>query len=80
MQKDGEMTTQHGETIPKYACGICGSDEVRGDFDSYPVFLAQDDKIIYLRSETIVAGLSALYCNQCDEEIESDDYGEIEIE
>ena len=51
----------------RYACPHCGSTEVRGDFDSYPVFLADGDKLIYLRSETTDAGVLELYCNFCHE-------------
>lgn len=71
------MTTN---SDPIYACRICGSDEIRGEPDSYPVFLAEDDKIVYLRSETYANDLSELYCNHCDEPIEVEDFGAIKIE
>ena len=40
------MTSENNATSPKFACKECGSDEVRGDFDTYPVFRAEDDKIV----------------------------------
>ena len=64
---------------PKYACARCGSDEVRGDFDTCPVFRAEGNKIIYLRSETYPE-ISALYCNFCHEDIEIDNIDELIIE
>ena len=74
------MTYQYNEPLPKYACRECGSDEIRGESDSYPVFRAEDDKIVYLRSETLPGGPSYLYCNECEEPIEADDIGGIEID
>lgn len=60
------MTTNN-DASPKYACPHCASTEVRGDFDAYPVFRAEEDKIVYLRSETTDAGVLELYCNSCHE-------------
>lgn len=74
------MTSQRNDPLPQYACRICGSDEIRGEMDSYPVFRAEDDKIVYLRSETLPGGLSYLYCNECDEPIEADDLGRIRVD
>lgn len=64
---------------PKYACAVCGSDEVRGDFDTCPVFLAEGDKIIYLRSDTYPL-IDALYCNVCHADIEIENIDELIIE
>lgn len=74
------MTSQRNDPLPQYACRICGSGEIRGEPDSYPVFRAEDDKIVYLRSETLPGGLSYLYCNECDEPIEADDLGRIRVD
>lgn len=74
------MTSQRNDPLPQYACRICGSDEIRGEPDSYPVFRAEDDKIVYLRSETYDNDLSDLICNECHEPIEVADYGRIKIE
>ena len=68
------MNANNSETQPKYACPHCGSIEVRGDFDSYPVFRAEGDKLVYTRAETIVSGLSVLYCNACHDFITNDLY------
>lgn len=74
------MNPESNEARPQYACRVCGADEVRGDFDSYQVYIAQGDKLIHLRSESTDPGVLALYCNRCGEEIEIDDITEIEIE
>lgn len=74
------MTSQRNDPLPQYACRICGSDEIRGEPDSYPVFRAEDDKIVYLRSETYDNDLSDLICNECLEPIEVADFGRIRIE
>ena len=73
------MSTNNNDIRPKYACTRCGNNEVRGDFDTCPVFLAEGDRIIYLRSETYPE-LSALYCNRCHEDIEIEDLDELIIE
>ena len=65
--------------LPKYACKECGSQEVRGDFDTYQVFLAEDDKLVHLRSEFTDPAILALYCNECGEQIDEDLHG-IKIE
>ena len=72
------MTTDTNDR-PKYACARCGSDEVRGDFDTCPVFRAEGNKIIYLRSETYPE-ICALYCNFCHEDIEIENIDELIIE
>ena len=72
------MTTDINDR-PKYACAICGSDEVRGDFDTCPVLRAEGNKIIYLRSETYPE-ISALYCNFCHEDLEIENIDELIIE
>ena len=73
------MSSDNTTPSPKYACKECGSDEVRGDFDTYPVFRAEDDKIVFLRSELTDTGVMELYCNSCGEEID-EDLAEITIE
>lgn len=67
------MTVESSDKSSKYACRICGSVEVRGIFDTYPVFLAEGDRLIYQRLESTGAGIEALYCNECHEQIEIDD-------
>ena len=74
------MNCKADETQPKYACRQCGSDEVRGGFDTFPVCQAEGDKLIYLRSECPDASVLALFCLQCNERIEVEDLGEIQIE
>ena len=66
------MTSANTETRPKYACPECGSTEVRGDFDTYQVYLAEGDRLIHLRSEFTDPAILALYCNMCDVEIDAD--------
>ena len=66
------MNSSTNEARPKYACTSCGSDEVRGDFDSYQVYLAEGDKLIHLRSEFTDPAIMELYCNRCHESIEED--------
>ncbi len=73
------MNSNNSETQPKYACARCGSAEVRGDFDTCPVFRAEGDRIIYLRSETYPL-VDALYCNFCHEDIEIQNIDELIIE
>lgn len=73
------MNASNSETQSKYACTRCGSTEVRGDFDTCPIFLAEGDKIVYLRSETYPE-ISALYCNSCHEDIEIENIDELIIE
>jgi hypothetical protein len=68
------------DLLPKYACRNCGSDEVRGDFDTYPVFRAEGDKLAHLRSECPDGSVLALYCNECHEPIEIENLAEINIE
>ena len=74
------MKSVNNEARPKYACGQCGSVEVRGDFDTYQVYLAEGDKLIHLRPEFTDPAILALYCNSCDERIVIEDRGEITIE
>ena len=66
------MSSEESATSPKFACKECGNDEVRGDFDTYPVFSAEDDKIVFLRTELTDTGVMELYCNSCGEEIDED--------
>lgn len=74
------MGAENNEARPKYACHRCGSDEVRGDFDTFQVYLAEDDKLIHLRSEFTDPVILALYCYVCDERIEIKDLSEIKVE
>ena len=73
------MNSNSNDVRPKYACCMCGSNEVRNELDTYQVFLAEGDKLVHLRSEYFGTGLLALYCNSCYEPIEVDDLGKIEI-
>ncbi len=73
------MTSENTAPSPKYACKECGNDEVRGDFDTYPVYRAEDDKIVFLRTESTDTGVMELYCSSCGEEID-EDLGGITIE
>lgn len=73
------MTTENSGDRPKYACAECGNDEVRGDFDTYQVYLAEGDRLIHLRSEATDPGILALYCNACGAEIWLEDLDEVEI-
>ena len=74
------MSSEPNESRPKYACAECGSDEVRGDFDTYQVYRAEGDKLIHLRSEFTDPAVLALYCTECGESIHIEDLREIEIE
>ena len=64
------MTSENNATSPRFACKECGSDEVRGDFDTYPVYRAEDDKIVFIRTELTDIGVTELYCNSCGEGID----------
>ena len=66
--------------LPKCACRECGSVQLRSDLDTYQVFLAQDDKLVHLRSEGTPGGLQGLYCYECGKEIEAGCLGDIRIE
>ena len=68
------------DVLPKYACRNCGSHEVRGDFDTYQVFRAEENKLVHLRSEFTDPAVLALYCTECHEQIEIDDITEIRVE
>ena len=72
------MTTDINDR-PKYACSHCGNAEVRGDFDTCPVFRAEGERIIYLRSETYPL-IDAFYCNRCHADIEIENIDELIIE
>ena len=49
----------------RLTCPRCGTTEVRGDLDTYPVFGVDGRRLIYLRSESVPGGITALYCNSC---------------
>ena len=68
------------ESLPKYACRNCGSDEVRGDFDTYQVYRAEGDRLVHLRSEFTDPAILALYCAECHEPIEIGDLAELKIQ
>lgn len=74
------MDCESTETLPKYACKKCGSNEVRSELNGYEVFLAEGDKLIHIRSECMEAGLIELHCLSCYQQIEVDDLGGIKIE
>ena len=73
------MSTDITTSLPKYACKECGSDEVRGDFDTYQVYLAEGNRLVHLRSESTDPAILELYCNICGAEIEIDDLGGVII-
>jgi predicted RNA-binding Zn-ribbon protein involved in translation (DUF1610 family) len=64
---------------PKFGCVHCGSDEVRGSLDAYPVFRAEGETLVYLRSESMERGVLALNCHSCGRPIAIDDTGDIVI-
>lgn len=74
------MKADQNESRPKYGCADCGSDEVRGDFDTYQVFIAKGDKLIHIGSDFVAGGITGLYCLGCGESIEVEDCGRIQIE
>ena len=80
-QNSGEDENfEDNSLLPKYACPHCGSDEVRGDFDTIQVYRAEGEKLVHLRSEFTDPAVLALHCLECDSRIEVDDLGEIRIE
>ena len=74
------MVIGNNDAQPKYACKACGSDEVRGDFDTYQVYRAEGDKLVHLRSEFTDPAILELFCNICHELIEIEDFAGIIIE
>ena len=74
------MVQRIGEELPKYACRNCGSDEVRGDFDTYQVYRAEDDRLVHLRSEFTDPAVLVLFCTQCHGRIHIEDITEIKFE
>jgi len=66
--------------LPKYACPKCGSEEVRGDLDSYQVYRAEGQKLVYLRSEFTDPAVLALHCLDCNERIPLGELADIEIQ
>ena len=68
------------DTLPKYACRNCGSHEVRGDFDTYPVFQAEGDKLVFQRKECPDGSVLVFYCTDCHEPIEIENVAEVKIE
>ncbi len=64
---------------PKYACTVCGNNEIRSTYNTYQVFIAEKNKLIYTRTESDDLGL-LLYCNSCHEPIEIKDMNELIIE
>ena len=79
-EASGETNTDagNGADPAKYACRRCGSTELHGGLDTYQVYLAEGDKLSYLRSEYADPEILALYCNICGAEIEVEDFSEIE--
>ena len=74
------MVIGNNDAQPKYACTVCGSDEVRGDFDTYQVYRAEGDKLVHLRSEFTDPAILELFCNICHEPIEIEELAGIIIE
>ncbi len=77
---DSETNPDGKESPAKYACPHCGSAEVRGDFDTYQVYMAEGDKLFHLRSEFTDPAILALYCNECGERIEIENLEDVMIE
>ena len=77
---EGSPIVEADEELPKYACSHCGSDEVRGDFDTYPVYRTEGDRLIHLRTECPDPSVMALYCTNCHEPIEIEDLSGLKIE
>ena len=77
---DPETTCNVEESQARYACPHCGSDEVRGDFDTYQVYRAEGDRLIHLRSEWTDPAVLALYCEACGEQIEIDGLDDIKFD
>ena len=75
----GETSAGNGDDPAKYACRTCGSIEVATKTETWAVFRAEGDQLLYLRDESPVTGLSSLFCNECGEDIEVQDYGSIAI-
>ena len=74
------MASDDSPTFPKYGCRNCGSDTLGGGLDTFPVFQAKGEVIVYLRSETLDLGILKLFCYQCHEEIEVESWEELTIE
>jgi transcription elongation factor Elf1 len=64
---------------PKFGCVHCGSDEVRGSLDAYPVFRAEGETLVYLRMKSTENGVSELNCRNCGQPIPIDDPTDIHI-
>lgn len=63
------MDPENTDTLPKYACKECGSNEVISEMHGFEVFRAVGDKIVHVRSEGTDGGLAGLFCYECDEPI-----------
>ncbi len=72
--------SDEADPLPKYACQGCGATEVRGDPDTYPVYEAEGDKLLFRRTETTDFVSSALFCTDCGEEIPGVDLEDPTIE
>ena len=55
---------------PKYACRVCGSDVILGSLDSYSVYVAEGNRLYFLRTEIADVDDQVLRCRDCGEEIE----------
>lgn len=59
-------------TFPKFGCRACGSTEIEGKMDTYPVYRAVGDKLRYIRVESLEADVSELACAYCGERVNAD--------
>ena len=73
---NGEVSAHEGEQLPKYACPLCGSIEVLGPIDTYPIYVAEGDYLYFSHSEIADSDDLALSCRGCGEAIEIDDTSE----
>lgn len=81
LKANGETNTdtEKGIEPAKYACRNCGSVEVATNTETWAVFLAEGDRLLYLRDESPGTGLQSLFCNECGTDIEVEDYDSIPI-
>ena len=73
------MNTENAGDGPKFGCKKCGGDEVSGGLDTYPVFRAEGETLVYLRMQSTENGVSELNCRSCGQPIPIDDPTDIHI-
>lgn len=72
LEKD-KMLDSSNQVLHKYQCRACGCVEVAGGLDSYPIFRAEGEKLVYVRTVSYDADISSLTCAECGEDIEASD-------